>query len=68
MEVEGLCDLCGKPGGGFSCILCGKRVCRDCVSIRGACRKCTDGFQSEYDKRVVGRILSEKGLSDVLKP
>jgi hypothetical protein len=68
MELAGLCDVCGKTGQGFSCILCGRRVCRDCITVRGTCKRCTDGFNSECDKRLVGRVLADRGLDDVLKP
>ena len=68
MEAAGLCDICGNAGAGFSCNLCGKRVCRDCITLRGACKRCTDGFTIDLDKRLVDKVLAEKGLGDVFKP
>jgi hypothetical protein len=67
MDVLGLCDICSKAGASFSCILCGKRVCNDCITIRGTCRRCSDGFTSEQDKKLVGKVLQEKGLDDPFK-
>ena len=41
MEISGLCNICGKPGALFSCILCGKLVCRNCIDIKhNVCGKC----------------------------
>jgi hypothetical protein len=65
MDAAGLCDICGKLASGFTCILCGKRVCRDCVTVRGACRRCA-GDNAEYDRRLVDKVLREKGLDEVL--
>ena len=32
MDIPGLCNICGKPGVLFSCILCGKLVCKNCIN------------------------------------
>ena len=45
MSGVGLCDICGKQGILYSCSLCGKRVCGDCVSVRGVCKTCLSGRQ-----------------------
>jgi len=41
MEIPGLCNVCGKPGVMFSCMLCGKLVCRNCMDNKhNICIKC----------------------------
>jgi len=62
MDVAGLCEVCGKNGFGFSCTLCGKRVCSDCFTVRGVCRRCAGGYEMDLDKKLVGKVLREKGL------
>ena len=34
MEMSGLCNICGKPGAMFTCMLCGKLVCKNCYENR----------------------------------
>jgi hypothetical protein len=65
MELTGLCDICGKLSAGFSCSLCGRRVCRDCITVRGVCKRCA-GDNAEYDKKLVDKVLREKGLDEIL--
>jgi hypothetical protein len=66
METAGLCDICGKASSGFTCSLCGRRVCKDDITVRGVCRRCA-GDHAEYDKRLVDKILKEKGLDEILR-
>jgi hypothetical protein len=65
MDSAGLCDICGKVTAGFTCSLCGRRVCRNDITVRGACKLCA-GDSAEYDKRLVDKVLKEKGLDEVL--
>lgn len=64
MAVYGLCDICRKRAV-FTCVLCGKRVCRDCVTVSGACKACAGGFNIEQDKKFVDNILKGKGLDGI---
>ena len=64
MDSAGLCDVCGKVASGFSCKLCGKRVCRNCVTVSGTCKPCAGGYNIRLDEDVVRRVLNEKGLDD----
>jgi len=44
MDLTGLCDICGRPGKLFTCMLCGKRVCIACFALnRGLCKNCLSG-------------------------
>jgi len=62
MEVAGLCGSCGKSGAMFSCALCGKAVCKDCITLSGACKKCAGGRNIVEDRDTVDRIMRDKGL------
>ncbi|MFH0862670.1 MAG: hypothetical protein V1875_06550 [Candidatus Altiarchaeota archaeon] len=66
MDVSGLCDICGKVAAGFTCSLCGKRVCPDHITVRGICSMCA-GDNVKYDRNLVDKVLLEKGLNEVLK-
>jgi len=40
-EVEGICNICGKPGKMYTCSLCGNNVCKDCYDLtKGLCKLC----------------------------
>ncbi|MCJ2513547.1 MAG: orotate phosphoribosyltransferase [Candidatus Thermoplasmatota archaeon] len=42
MGISGLCTICGKPSVIFSCMLCGKLVCRNCFDEKhNICVKCS---------------------------
>ncbi|MFH1788084.1 MAG: orotate phosphoribosyltransferase [Candidatus Altiarchaeota archaeon] len=43
MEGVAPCSICEKPGVLYTCSLCGRRVCGNCVSVRGVCRDCLTG-------------------------
>ncbi|TFH05048.1 MAG: hypothetical protein E4H06_01980 [Methanosarcina sp.] len=44
MEVEGLCSICGRPAKLYTCHLCGKLVCSQCMDRRkGVCIRCAGG-------------------------
>jgi len=43
MEVNGVCSVCARAGVLYSCSLCGKPVCRDCITLRGVCKPCLGG-------------------------
>ena len=47
MDSAGMCDLCGKALSKYSCSLCGKRVCGNCVTVRGVCKACLGGTQMD---------------------
>ena len=41
MNIAGLCSICGKPGAMFTCILCGKLVCKNCYENQhNICNDC----------------------------
>ena len=44
MEMSGICSICGRPGAMFSCMLCGRLVCRNCYDpINMVCVSCKVG-------------------------
>ncbi|MDD5111223.1 MAG: orotate phosphoribosyltransferase [Candidatus Altiarchaeota archaeon] len=44
MDATGLCDNCGKSGRLYTCMLCGRRVCADCIDAgKRACKNCKGG-------------------------
>ena len=54
MEVSGLCNVCGKAGMLFPCNMCGRRVCTDCITVKGVCKQCIGGRTmsiEEYRKK-----------------
>ncbi|HDM67176.1 MAG TPA: orotate phosphoribosyltransferase, partial [Thermoplasmatales archaeon] len=41
MELMGLCQICGRPGARYTCILCGSIVCSNCFDAKhGVCIRC----------------------------
>lgn len=67
MDLSGLCDICGKTGPLYSCSLCGKRVCMNCVTVGGACKACAGGARVSHDEKLVkDRVLKEKGIDSRL--
>ena len=52
----GLCSICGKPQGKFSCHLCGKIVCINCYDIEhSVCITCRIGkkIATNYHKKFI---------------
>ena len=49
MELKGLCNICGKAGLLYSCSLCGRMVCNDCITLQGACKSCIRGRTMSID-------------------
>ncbi|MDD3043042.1 MAG: hypothetical protein PHW56_08910 [Methanosarcinaceae archaeon] len=44
MEVMGICAICGRAAKLYTCPLCGKLVCGQCMDLRkGVCLHCTYG-------------------------
>ncbi|HII00225.1 TPA: hypothetical protein HA351_00760 [Methanosarcinaceae archaeon] len=44
MEVMGLCAICGKSAKLYTCPICGKLVCGECMDHRkGMCVRCARG-------------------------
>ncbi len=63
MDSMGICDICGKPDSLYTCKLCGRRVCREHITVGGVCKQCAGGRSIQADeKRVKDRVLKEKGL------
>ncbi|MFH1835394.1 MAG: orotate phosphoribosyltransferase [Methanobacteriota archaeon] len=49
MTSPAICDSCGKSGTLYSCMLCGRRVCGDCLTVRGVCKDCISGRKVSDD-------------------
>ncbi len=62
MDVSGLCDICGRRSDGFSCTLCGKRTCRDCMTLSGICKACAGRFNIDQDRRFVDKFLKSQKI------
>lgn len=62
MDITGICDICAKAGACFTCVLCGKRICKDCITLGGACKTCAGGKSIQADSSRVNNILRDKGL------
>ncbi|MGB9131469.1 MAG: hypothetical protein WCB90_02500 [Methanosarcina sp.] len=44
LEVAGLCAICGHPAKLYTCQLCGKSVCNQCMDLKkGICIRCASG-------------------------
>ncbi|MGI5991131.1 MAG: zinc finger HIT domain-containing protein [Methanosarcina sp.] len=44
MEVSGLCAICGRPAKLYTCPLCGKTVCSQCMNHKKhICIRCAHG-------------------------
>ncbi|MDR7665254.1 hypothetical protein RG963_05540 [Methanosarcina sp. Z-7115] len=49
MEVKGLCAICGLPVKLYTCQLCGKTVCSQCIDLKkGICISCSSGRAGHY--------------------
>ncbi|HJH29984.1 MAG TPA: orotate phosphoribosyltransferase [Methanosarcinaceae archaeon] len=49
MEMMGNCTICGGTGKLFTCMLCGRLVCRNCMDpSTGACIQCARGRGTAY--------------------
>ncbi|MDD2438600.1 MAG: hypothetical protein PHD41_00020 [Methanosarcinaceae archaeon] len=48
MEVMGICAICGRAAKLYTCPLCGKLVCGQCMDQkRGMCLSCTQGTRGK---------------------
>lgn len=44
MDLMGLCNICGKPGAMFTCHICGRLVCSNCIdTAHSICNNCKMG-------------------------
>jgi len=63
MDLTGLCDICGKAATVYTCGLCGRRVCRGCITLGGVCKRCAGGRSIKADSKLVrDRVLGDRGL------
>jgi len=51
MASTALCDICGTAPALYSCMLCGRRVCGNCITVRGACKDCIGGRKMDESKK-----------------
>jgi hypothetical protein len=62
MDVTTPCDLCASRLSTYTCKLCGKRICDNCVTVQGYCKQCAGTTNIELDEKLVNKVLESKGM------
>ncbi|HHQ45283.1 MAG TPA: orotate phosphoribosyltransferase [Candidatus Altiarchaeales archaeon] len=43
MASYGVCEICGLGVAAYSCKICGRKACANCMTVRGVCKQCLKG-------------------------
>ncbi|MGC9310189.1 MAG: orotate phosphoribosyltransferase [Candidatus Aenigmatarchaeota archaeon] len=51
MREKGMCSICWRVDTMYTCSLCGRNVCMNCIDLpSGLCKQCLRGRQLEAEK------------------
>ena len=62
MTGTGLCSVCGTASQLYSCSLCGRLVCGNCLTVKGVCRDCLSGRKMKVEESVDAQELARRML------